>query len=67
MYAAVRSSFFLFRFMGAVVVERTSASVVIYVLQSLPVHFPQSGAANFSSICGAKPVLKHPIGVVKLK
>ena len=30
------------------------------VLRSPPVHFPQSGAANFPSIRGARPVLKHP-------
>ena len=59
-YVATKSSFFLFRFMGVVTVARARESVVIYVLRSLPVHFPRSGASNFSSICGAKPVLKHP-------
>ena len=39
-------------------------STLVLCMDPVGFHFPQGGAANFSSICGAKPVLKHTIPAV---
>jgi hypothetical protein len=59
MCAVMRSSFF-FRFMVAVTLgEVNPRCYTTYGPRRAGFHFAQSGVANFSSICGAKPVLKH--------